>query len=163
MTIKGMDISYWQGNVDFARVAADGIKFAILREGYAQTVDAKFRQYVEGCRKNGIEIKGVYHFSYAINAEQAAQEAAFCIKQMEQAGLGKDVIVFYDFEYDTVKKAKAKGVTLGKNECIAFTKAFCEYVESPADSQVHFHSLRLRRWKSLYYFQELTDVELRLS
>lgn len=117
-----MDISYWQGNVDFARVAADGIKFAILREGYAQTVDAKFRQYVEGCRKNGIEIKGVYHFSYAINAEQAAQEAAFCIKQMEQAGLGKDVIVFYDFEYDTVKKAKAKGVTLGKNECIAFTK-----------------------------------------
>ena len=32
-----------------------------------------------------------------------------------------------------------------------------------ADSQVHFHSLRLRRWKSLYYFQELTDVELRLS
>lgn len=130
MTIKGMDISYWQGNVDFARVAADGIKFAILREGYAQTVDAKFRQYVDGCRKNGIEIKGVYHFSYALNAEQAAQEAAFCIKQMEQAGLGKDVIVFYDFEYDTVKKAKAKGVTLGKNECIAFTKAFCEYVES---------------------------------
>lgn len=40
------------------------------------------------------------------------------------------MIVFYDFEYDTVKKAKAKGVTLGKNECIAFTKAFCEYVES---------------------------------
>ena len=56
MAIKGMDISYWQGNVDFARVAADGIKFAILREGYAQTVDAKFRQYVDGCRKNGIEI-----------------------------------------------------------------------------------------------------------
>ena len=79
-----------------------GIKFAILREGYAQTVDAKFRQYVEGCRKNGIEIKGVYHFSYAINAEQAAQEAAFCIKQMEQAGLGKDVIVFYDFGKDYI-------------------------------------------------------------
>ena len=30
MTIKGMDISYWQGNVDFARVAADGIKFATV-------------------------------------------------------------------------------------------------------------------------------------
>lgn len=72
MAIKGMDISYWQGNVDFARVAADGIKFAILREGYAQTVDAKFRQYVDGCRKNGIEIKGVYHFSYALNAEPRA-------------------------------------------------------------------------------------------
>lgn len=85
MTIKGMDISYWQGNVDFARVAADGIKFAILREGYAQTVDAKFRQYVEGCRKNGIEIKGVYHFSYAINAEQAAAGGGI-LHQADEAG-----------------------------------------------------------------------------
>ena len=58
MAIKGMDISYWQGNVDFARVAADGIKFAILREGDAQTVDATFRQYVDGRRRTGIEIKG---------------------------------------------------------------------------------------------------------
>ena len=44
MAIKGMDISYWQGNVDFARVAADGIKFAILREGYAQTVAPAVRR-----------------------------------------------------------------------------------------------------------------------
>ena len=29
--IKGMDISYWQGSVDFKKVAADGIKFAVLR------------------------------------------------------------------------------------------------------------------------------------
>ena len=47
--IKGMDISYWQGTVDFAKVAADGITFAILREGYSQTVDKKFSEYVAGC------------------------------------------------------------------------------------------------------------------
>ena len=128
--IKGMDISYWQGTVDFAKVAADGIKFAILREGYSQTVDKKFSEYVAGCKENGIDIKGVYLFSYALNVSQAEQEAAFCISQVEKAGLGKDTIIFYDFEYDTVKKAKDKGVTLGKNECIAFTKAFCDYVES---------------------------------
>lgn len=43
---------------------------------------------------------------------------------------GKDTVIFYDFEYDTVKQAKEKGVNLGKNECVAFTKAFCEYVTS---------------------------------
>ncbi|PLT76338.1 MULTISPECIES: GH25 family lysozyme [Lachnospiraceae] len=126
--IKGIDISYWQGNVDFKKVKADGIQFAILREGYGTSVDGKFFDYVKGCKANGIEIKGVYHFSYALNAEQAKQEAIFCIEQMKKAGLGNNCIVFFDFEYDTVNYAKKKGISLGKNECIAFTKAFCEKV-----------------------------------
>ena len=128
--MKGMDISKWQGAVDFAKVAASGIQFAILREGYRQAADGKFFEYVNGCRANNIPVKGVYHFSYALNADQARNEAAFCIAQVEKAGLGKDTVIFYDFEYDTVKQAKEKGVNLGKNECVAFTKAFCEYVTS---------------------------------
>lgn len=47
---------------------------------------------------------------------------------MKKAGLGNNCIVFFDFEYDTVNYAKKKGISLGKNECIAFTKAFCEKV-----------------------------------
>jgi putative lysozyme len=128
--MKGIDISKWQGTVDFTKVAANGIQFAILREGYSQAVDDKFFEYAKGCRANNIPVKGVYHFSYALNAEQAKNEAAFCIKQVEKAGLGKDTVIFYDFEYDTVKQAKKKGVNLGKSECITFTKAFCEYVTS---------------------------------
>jgi len=104
MAIKGMDISYWQGNVDFARVAADGIKFAILREGYAQTVDAKFRQYVEGCRKNGIEIKGVYHFSYAINAELANYSEELARKPQVIAANKTDAI--YDLEESPVEQLR---------------------------------------------------------
>lgn len=127
---KGIDISYWQGNVDFAKVKSAGIQFAIIREGYRQTVDENFAAYVKGCMANGIKVRGVYHFSYALNAEQAKQEAKFCIEQMQKVGLGKDVIVFFDFEYDTITKAKNQGVTLGSADCNAHTKAFCEYVES---------------------------------
>lgn len=127
---KGIDISVWQGNIDFAKVSAQGIEFAIIREGYGQKVDSKFAEYVKGCRASGINVNGVYHFSYALNAEQARKEAELCISQIEAVGLGKDTIIFYDFEYDTVTNAKNKGVTLGKSECIAFTKAFCEYIES---------------------------------
>lgn len=128
--MKGMDVSYFQGDINFAKVKSSGIEFAILREGYRQTTDTKFFSYAKGCKDNGIPVLGVYHFSYALNAEQAKQEAKTCIQNVQKAGLGKDVIIFYDFEYDTVTKAKNQGVTLGSKQCNAFTKAFCEYVTS---------------------------------
>ena len=46
--MKGIDISKWQGTVDFTKVAANGIQFAILREGYSQAVDDKFFEYAKG-------------------------------------------------------------------------------------------------------------------
>ena len=55
---KGIDISYWQGNIDFSKVAKN-VDFVILREGYRKTVDPKFMEYVNGCKKNGIPINGV--------------------------------------------------------------------------------------------------------
>lgn len=48
--IQGIDISYWQGNINFKEVAADGIKFAVIREGYRATVDKNFINYVKGCQ-----------------------------------------------------------------------------------------------------------------
>lgn len=126
---KGIDISYWQGNVDFSKVAKN-VDFVILREGYRKTMDQKFLEYVNGCKKNGIPIKGAYHFCYATSVAGAREEAAVCMENIKKAGLGKDVIVFFDFEYDTVEKAAAQGVKLGKSECILFTKEFCTYVAS---------------------------------
>ena len=126
---KGIDISAWQGDVNFAKVAA-AVDFAILREGYRQAVDGRFLDYAKGCKENNLPILGVYHFSYALNEAQVVEEAKSCLANMAKAGLGKDVIVFFDFEYDTVTKAQAQGVTLGRAQCIAHAKAFCEYVES---------------------------------
>lgn len=126
---KGIDISYWQGSIDFSKVAKN-VDFIILREGYRKAMDEKFMEYVAGCKKHGIPIKGIYHFYYATSSAGAREEAASCIENIKKAGLGKDVIVFFDFEYDTVKKAAAQGVKLGKSECILFAKEFCAYVEA---------------------------------
>lgn len=128
-TLEGIDISKWQGKVDFSKVKTT-VDFAILREGYRKAIDPKFIEYVNGCKANGIQIPGVYHFLYSLSVDDAKAEAKSCIKNVEKAGLGKDIIIFADFEYDTVKDAKKKGVTLGSKECIAFTKAFCETVEA---------------------------------
>jgi GH25 family lysozyme M1 (1,4-beta-N-acetylmuramidase) len=127
---KGIDISSWQGDINAKRIKDSGIEFVIFREGYRDTADSKFFDNVKKCKEVGLAIIGVYHFSYALNIEQAKQEARFCVSNVKKAGLDKDTIVFFDFEYDTVTKAKAAGVTLGKTECNTHTKAFCETVES---------------------------------
>lgn len=126
---KGIDISYHQGIIDFSKVKKAGIDFVILRSSYRQKVDANFFDYVKGCIDNDIPILGVYHFIYALNEKQALEEAKFCVEQVKKAGL-KNIRIFSDFEYDSVKKAAASGVTIGKEECNKFTEIFCNYVES---------------------------------
>lgn len=126
---RGIDISYHQGNIDFVSVKVSGIEFVIIREGYRNTTDQRFFEYVQKAKEAGLIILGVYHFSYALNKEEARKEAQFCIENMRKAGLGKDVMVFYDFEYDTVTKAANKGIALTNFECNEHTTCFCEEVK----------------------------------
>ena len=130
MTLKGIDISQWQGNIDAKKVKDDGIDFVIIRQGYRQAIDKHFLTNVKKFKDAGIAIHGVYHFAYALNKNDAIKEAKSCIKNVEEAGLGKDIIIFYDFEYDTVNSAKKKGIKLTRTNCIDFTNAFCDYIES---------------------------------
>ena len=130
MALKGIDISQWQGNVDAKKIKTSGINFVILRQGYRKTIDKYFITNVRKFKQAGIPIHGVYHFAYALNKNDAVEEAKSCIKNVEAAGLGKDIIIFYDFEYDTVKSAKNKKVYLTKTNCIEFTNTFCDYVKS---------------------------------
>lgn len=126
---KGIDISYYQGKIYFTLVKNDGIEFVIIREGYRNTVDSKFFDYVRETKESGLIILAVYHFSYALNEEEAKEEARFCVENIKKAGLGNETMVFYDFEYDTVKKASQKGVTLTSSDCNKHTIAFCEEIK----------------------------------
>ena len=127
MSIKLIDISYWQGNLDFKKLKSAGINHIILRAGYRTTKDQRFDQYAKACQAVGIKIIGAYWFSYALNVAQAKNEAKLCINACKPYNIP---IIFYDFEYDTVKKAKEKGVTLGSKECNDFTIAFCDTVKA---------------------------------
>lgn len=127
---KGIDISYWQENVNFAEVKRDRIDFVILRSSYRTTTDQRFFEYANSCKSYKIPVLGVYHFIYARNKTEALKEAEYCVEQVKKAGLGKDTIIFADFEYDTVKNAATYAIKLGPKECNEFTRVFCEYVES---------------------------------
>lgn len=128
---KGIDISYFQGNIDFKRVKADGIDFIIPRCGYGKSnKDSKFSEYVAGALAAGIEVPGIYHFSYALNEENAREEARQAVKFAQEVGLPKETIIFFDLEYDSVDYAKRYAVNLDKARCISHTNAFCQEVQN---------------------------------
>lgn len=127
---KGIDISYFQGNIDFRKVKADGVDFIIPRCGYGiSNKDSKFSEYVIGALAAGIEVPGIYHFSYALTEDNAREEARKAVSYAQSVGLPTSTIIFFDLEYDSVDYAKRQGVTLDKNRCIKHTNAFCQEVE----------------------------------
>lgn len=126
--MKGIDISYHQGNVNFAKVAEDGIEFVIFRDGYGSHTDKKFFEYATQAKAIGLPILGIYHFSYALNATGAKKEALYAVSCAKQASLPASTVIFYDYEYDTVNNAKKVGVNLTKNDFNEFAKTFCETV-----------------------------------
>lgn len=127
--IKGIDISYHNGNIDFDMLKENGIEFVCIRSSYRNTTDPKFFEYVKKAKAAGIKILAIYHFSYALNESESVEEARYCVNNLKAAELDTDVLVFYDFECDTVKKAAAKGVVLTAKECNTHTIAFCEEVK----------------------------------
>lgn len=128
--VYGIDVSEHNGKLDWAKIKAAGIKFAIIRTGYGVShEDEQFVSNITGALAQGIPV-GAYHFSYALNESGAKKEAAFCMKLLEPYKDKITLPIFFDFEYDTVSYAAKQGVTLGKTAFNAHTVAFCEAVKA---------------------------------
>ena len=148
--LKGIDISEhnWTTPINFPKVKAAGIDFAIIRLGLGtSTLDKKFIDNVNGCLNAGIMVKGVYHFSYALAQRDAIQEARFAVSQMPIVGLGKDIPIFFDFEYDTLRYAKDLGRILGPADANAHALAFCDEIEASGyPVGIYFNSDFYNNW-----------------
>ena len=93
MEYKGIDVSKYQGNIDFKKVKNAGIQFAIVRIGYGRYESQKdefFEANYEGFMKQGIPV-GVYHYSYATNVGEAKKEAAVVLKWLKGRNLNLPV------------------------------------------------------------------------
>lgn len=128
--VYGIDVSEHNGTLDWAKIKSSGIKFAIIRSGYGKGyTDKQFHANMKGAIAQGLPV-GVYHFSYALNAEGAKKEAAFVLSLLEPYKDKITLPVFFDFEYDTIDYAKKQGVTLGRQAFNDHTVAFCEAVKA---------------------------------
>jgi GH25 family lysozyme M1 (1,4-beta-N-acetylmuramidase) len=142
--VIGIDVSEHNGALDWAKIKAAGIQFAIIRTGYGTShTDNYFKANMEGALKQGIPV-GIYHFSYALNEAGATNEAAFVIKLLEPYKAKIILPVFFDFEYDTVSYAKKQGVTLGKTAFNAHAVAFLEAVKAAGYTPGVYYNLDYR-------------------
>ena len=124
----GIDVSKHQGTVDWNKVKAAGVKFAIIRAGLGKsTVDPQFVRNITECNRLGIPV-GVYWFSYAATETEAKAEAAFCLKTIKPYKI--EYPVYFDLEYDTARYLKEKGITLTKTMATAHARAFLSAVEA---------------------------------
>lgn len=121
--IKGIDVSKWNGKIDWKKVKKSGIKFAIIREGYGKKspvqIDKCFKENMEGAKNEGINV-GIYHYSYADNTQDAISEAQFCLENIH--GYKLEYPVVFDIEDKEMLK-------LSNRERTNICKAFCEEIE----------------------------------
>ena len=80
--IKGIDVSQWQGNINWSLVKSDGVKFAMIRSSYGNSVDPMYETNYAAAKANGISV-GAYHYSYAKTVTQATKEANFFISKLK--------------------------------------------------------------------------------
>ena len=126
---KGIDISKWNGKIDFMQVKKSGVDFVIIREGCRKQIDPRFLEYVEESKKAGLIVLGIYHFLYTRSVDDAILEAQSAVLNAKKVGLKPDdIIIFSDYEYDTVDDAKEAGIILTKEDCNAHVQAFCAEV-----------------------------------
>lgn len=145
--LKGIDLSEHQGTVDFAKLKSSGIAFVLLRAGYGsanrypEQYDARFEEYYKKAKAAGLGV-GAYWYSYAENADMAADEAASFIKALK--GKQFDYPVYIDLEEDEISKR------LGKAKYSSIAAKILSTVES--------NGYWVGIYASLYYLSDRLDM-----
>lgn len=109
MEIKGIDISYCQKGMDISKAKAAGVKFCIIRAGYAATEDNTAEAHINACKANSIDI-GYYWYSYAKTVADAEREAAACLKFLKNHER-PNYPVWFDAEESDIAQANGREVT----------------------------------------------------
>lgn len=139
---QGIDVSAYQGEIDWQKVADSGVEFAMIRCGYRGygkgTIkeDEYFRANIKGALDAGLDV-GVYFFSQAINTWEAREEAAFVLNAIEDYPVTYPVV--FDWEpIDGVSSARTNG--MGAEAITGCAGIFCDLVEQAGyDPAIYFN------------------------
>ena len=129
-TRRGIDLSVFQGDVDWQKAAQDGVEFAILRlgyRGYGKGVlqpDEMFDAHLEGAHNAGLDA-GVYFFSQALTVEEGREEARYVLEQLD--GRALEMPVYFDWEPIAAEDSRTNGYDYAHLTDSAV--AFCQTIE----------------------------------
>lgn len=138
----GIDVSKYQGRIDWEKVAAEGVEFVFLRlglRGYESgklVEDETFAANIKGALENNIKV-GVYFFSQAITEEEAVEEANFVLERIAPYKIECPVV----FDVEKVGSSTARMNQLTPQERTNVTIAFLDAIEAAGYKSMFYHNM----------------------
>ena len=140
---KGIDVSRYQGKIDWEEVASDGVEYAFIRAGIRGTTEGKltederFADNIEGALENNIHA-GIYFFTQAMTEAEAVEEAEFVLELIEPYDITYPVVI--DIEDVTSEDARTAKLTREQytENCIAF----CETIKAAGYTPMIYGNLK---------------------
>lgn len=126
---QGIDVSFYQGEIDWQAVADSGVEFAMIRVGYrgysqgTLQMDERFQENMDGALAAGLDV-GVYFFSQATSVLEAEEEADFVLSAVRGYPIKYPVV--FDWEFIDGAEARTNGMDGDTvTQCAA---AFCDLI-----------------------------------
>ncbi len=141
---KGIDVSYFQGTIDWQAVAADGVEFAFIRaanRGYGTgklVEDKQFENNLKGALAAGLPV-GVYIYSQAINEEEVLEEANLVIEKLDAFDVNCPIV--FDVEKTADDSGRMNQLTV--EERTDLTLLFCKTVEEAGYKPLIYHNMEM--------------------
>lgn len=154
----GVDVSEYQGSIDWQKVAAEGVNFAMIRIGFRAWgsegelhEDAYWAANLKGAQDAGLRV-GVYFFSQAVTREEAKEEAQYVLNLLNDTRL--DMPVVFDWEFVSGQDARTANMTAAQLNACAL--AFCQEIEAAGyEPMVYFNQ---DMGKRMYDLQAIQDA-----
>lgn len=145
---KGIDVSRFQGNIDWNAVAQDGVEFAFIRvanRGYGSgklVEDEKFEANLEGALAAGIHV-GVYVFSQAITEEEVLEEAGLVMDKLAPYNVKCPIVIDVEKTLDSSGRPTGRMNDLSVEERTNLTLLFCQTIEQAGYKPMIYHNLEM--------------------
>lgn len=143
VSIKGIDVSTYQGDIDWEKVAASGVKFVFIRLGYRGyesgllVKDDRFEDNIRGALQNGIAV-GVYFVTQAISVEEAVEEAQFVMENIRPYNVTWPIVL----DIEDAASVTARTAELSQQARTDHAIAFCETVKESGYTPMLYCNIR---------------------
>lgn len=147
--INGIDVSKWNGTIDWAKVKADGIEFAFIRVGNRGVFDGKlyedptYEYNLKEAIAAGVKV-GVYVYSQATTQKEAIEEANFALSRIKKYNITMPVV--FDFEYYNGPSGRLYDAHLTVKQATAVCEAFCKRVEDAGYTGMLYGNPSMFKW-----------------
>ncbi len=156
--MRGIDVSKFQGTVDWQQVKDAGVEFVILRlgiRGYGTgelKMDERFRENYAGAVAAGLKV-GVYFFSAAINEEEGLEEADFVLRALQDCIVEMPVV----FDTELILDDEARTHDLTPDQITSITKAFCDRIRDNGYEPMIYSNAK--RFSTVLHLEELEEYD----